>query len=236
MFNREFEILNQVYNIRIISINELKNVAEIEKTGGKYYNIKSIEKIKDTLNNGIIFGVYNSKNKLIAEKQFYYKHPVCESDGVYLSGTVVLPEFRGIGLNKIFTTTVIEYLKQKKTSNISCVVHPFNIRSIKGLLQFGFKIVRFLPNHYSNSITGQRFKALNILNKKNHIYSKNEIPTLNFSNKRYLSIPCTNYKTLNKLFDKSFCIVGVIENKQNSHTSFNNKSNLKSKYILEKCI
>lgn len=137
--------VDEIYNIQNIVIDNLK-----KEEKGYFLPFKKecyTRIVNDPINDGEIYGAFvNNKmiawiflsvsNRMIELKQMI---PNLEESCADIDGVIVLPEYRGYGLQKRLVKYLEEKAKEKGIKNIIAEVTLGNIYSIKNLKDLGYK-------------------------------------------------------------------------------------------------
>ena len=78
----------------------------------------------------------------------FISYELKESSGAYINDLTILPEFQNKGVGSKVLDFVLERLKNAK--RIELVTHPQNIPALKLYLKYGFEIVSWKENYYSD--------------------------------------------------------------------------------------
>lgn len=124
------------------------------------FSDKEIEAMFDE-NNAVTYGAY-ANGKLVGTAQFYLGDEfvdeikaalgVKETLAGEFGGVLVLPEYRGNGIMKQFSSILISEAKSRNYDYIVSVAHPENIASNKSILAMGAKLMKtdYLGKYFRN--------------------------------------------------------------------------------------
>ncbi len=137
--------VDEIYNIENIVINNFK---EDEK--GYFLPFKKeiyLRILNDPIKDGEIYGAFID-NKMVAwiflsvsnrMKELKQKIPNLEGKCADIDGVIVLPEYRGYGLQKILVKYLEERAREKEISNIIAEVTFGNVYSLRNLKDLGYE-------------------------------------------------------------------------------------------------
>ena len=137
--------IDSIYNIQNIIIDNFK-----EEEKGYFLPFKKetyLRIVNDPINDGEIYGAFID-NKMIAwiflsvsnrMKELKQMIPNLEGNCADIDGVIVLPEYRGYGLQKILVRYLEKIAKEKKIKNIIAEVTFGNVYSLRNLNDLGYE-------------------------------------------------------------------------------------------------
>lgn len=137
--------VNEIYNIQNIVIDNFK-----EEEKGYFLPFKKetyLRILNEPINDGEIYGAFID-NKLIAwiflsvsnrMKELKQMIPNLDGSCADIDGVIVLPEYRGHGLQKTLVKYLEEKAKEKGISNIIAEVTFGNVYSLRNLKDLGYE-------------------------------------------------------------------------------------------------
>lgn len=134
---------------RIKTLNEVqKTIPLIELTMPNELYENAIESLSSNFDEKVLFGFYEL-DRLIGVCGYQYTKPI------YLSWTVVHPDYQHKGVGQKLLNKVIRELK-KLNENFICVEtyeHPMFFNAIRFYMKNEFKLIGFLPDYSKNGYT-----------------------------------------------------------------------------------
>lgn len=137
--------VDSIYNIQNIVIDNFK-----EEEKGYFLPFKKdtyLRIVNDPINDGEIYGAFID-NKMIAwiflsvsnrMKELKQMIPNLEGNCADIDGVIVLPEYRGYGLQKILVKHLEKMAREKEINNIIAEVTFGNVYSLRNLKDLGYE-------------------------------------------------------------------------------------------------
>ncbi|WP_459129295.1 hypothetical protein [Guggenheimella bovis] len=163
---------NEKFQVVSLDLEQVPQALELqvrvhEGMSHKEWLVEDTEKeLKDALKSGgVLFGVKNSKNELIATRfiripresrsnlAYDLSFPVDLHSVVQLQSTVVDPAYRGNNLQAITLMVAEEFARDNKYEHLVCTVAPTNIYSLYNIMMGGLSI-KALKKKYQEKTDG----------------------------------------------------------------------------------
>ncbi|MDH7507080.1 MAG: GNAT family N-acetyltransferase [Candidatus Thermoplasmatota archaeon] len=134
--------MKKIIKVKLVDSWSEKDIVELYKAGGWWKDSYDSAGIKNLIKGSFAFAVAVNKKKAIGMGRVI-------SDGVsdaYIQDTVVLPEYRGMGIGKKIVKTLLDYCLSKKILWIGLIAEPGKDKFYASL---GFKELQdFIPMKY----------------------------------------------------------------------------------------
>ena len=108
-----------------------------------YSGIVDREEVKEEIKNNVAFFI-ELEGVVVGSIEYEIK----SDDRVYLSGSVINPNYQGKGLGHVAAVKILEKLKEVK--EIYLVTHPHNTPVLRIFLSLGFVINDWIDNYYGD--------------------------------------------------------------------------------------
>ncbi len=131
------------------SIEDLNVYTTLEKSSAgnyKYSNITDTEEARVEIERTNTFFIVYDK-KIVGNISYEKKGP----GHIYLSGFIILPEYRGKGVGKEAMKQLLEIPEVSSCKLVDLVTHPHNSNAIGLYFSFGFKIVGWKDNFFGDN-------------------------------------------------------------------------------------
>ncbi len=145
MFEIFYLIMNSVV-LKKATLNDYKEVAEIEKmASSKTYSARLKEnEIKNFIEKDFVFLIIHDQTTVGLTSFQVLKNKIAHCNGL-----AIYPKYRRKGFAKKAMNLLLN--KMNKYQHVELVVHPYNNTAITLYLSLGFKITKWLNNHFGDN-------------------------------------------------------------------------------------